>query len=327
MKLIISILLFLLANTIVAQYEIYSTGSFGELLECQTTNCSSINHGTFYGFLDIAITPSGTLYGTADSLYLIDPVNSSITNIGDIRTNSGISVIGVGLVALNDDYLIGDHGDTLVKISVSTGIAEKIGYIGHYCGGDFAFYDNKLYMADEVNQLIEIGLDPLTQSVTYVNNIGVMGTDYGAVYALFTTFISCGTNEKGLFAIDYDKVYQIDPSNASAVSRCSLGIHESFGGASLYDFDIEYEIPIVPNVFTPNRDGINDFFELNFSYQSVVIFNRWGNKVYESKDNSHNWDGKTTAGVDVPAGTYYYIIHRDDCGQSIMDKGFLTLIR
>jgi len=69
---------------------------------------------------------------------------------------------------------------------------------------------------------------------------------------------------------------------------------------------------LLPNVFSPNNDGINDLFKpLMTSYVERVdmkIFNRWGMLVFETEDPGINWDGKID-GTDklVSPGVYYYI--------------------
>jgi gliding motility-associated-like protein len=69
----------------------------------------------------------------------------------------------------------------------------------------------------------------------------------------------------------------------------------------------------LPNVFSPNDDGINDKFvsnNLNDVIQKVdmKIFNRWGQLVYETADPGINWDGSyKKTGTKVPTGVYYYI--------------------
>lgn len=68
---------------------------------------------------------------------------------------------------------------------------------------------------------------------------------------------------------------------------------------------------IVPNVFTPNNDGWNDVFDVRTSAVgnfNLEIFNRWGNRVYENASPLISWDGTTQAGVEAPAGTYFYVI-------------------
>lgn len=104
---------------------------------------------------------------------------------------------------------------------------------------------------------------------------------------------------------------------------------------------VEYRPMIdVPNVFTPNGDGINDLFTIkvkSLESFSGIIFNRWGHKVYEWNDpDDAGWDGKINGGSLASPGTYYYIIQgvgkdgtefspkTDNCEKC---KGFLQLIR
>ncbi|MFI5204135.1 MAG: gliding motility-associated C-terminal domain-containing protein, partial [Flavobacteriales bacterium] len=66
-----------------------------------------------------------------------------------------------------------------------------------------------------------------------------------------------------------------------------------------------------PNVFSPNGDGSNDVFHFNArNIQSLtcVIFNRWGQKMYESTDPTSGWNGKDSGGKEAADGTYYYIL-------------------
>jgi gliding motility-associated-like protein len=72
----------------------------------------------------------------------------------------------------------------------------------------------------------------------------------------------------------------------------------------------------VPNIFTPNGDGSNDVFFLkvaNISEIHAIIFDRWGNKVYETSSSTGNivWDGKNLSGKECAAGVYFYIITGD----------------
>lgn len=90
-------------------------------------------------------------------------------------------------------------------------------------------------------------------------------------------------------------------------------------GSYIYFFIDDVSLTEVPcdititNIFTPNNDGMNENWQpelcLDDNEQAnIIIYNRWGNKVFESVNNDSYWDGKTTSGTDVPEGTYYYII-------------------
>ena len=63
-----------------------------------------------------------------------------------------------------------------------------------------------------------------------------------------------------------------------------------------------------PNAFTPNNDGINDFFEFYGSYPKsirVKISNRWGQTVYESDQINFKWDGTNIqTGLNCPQDSY-----------------------
>lgn len=72
-----------------------------------------------------------------------------------------------------------------------------------------------------------------------------------------------------------------------------------------------YENLSIPNVFSPNGDGINDTWHIlqlnNYSDATVTVFNRYGQVVYNSTGYPTEWDGRYN-GQTLPVGTYYYII-------------------
>ena len=68
----------------------------------------------------------------------------------------------------------------------------------------------------------------------------------------------------------------------------------------------------LPNVFTPNSDGFNDFF-IPFPYDyvekiNIEIYNRWGERVFHTTNPDINWDGKSESSKqDCSEGVYFYI--------------------
>ena len=87
----------------------------------------------------------------------------------------------------------------------------------------------------------------------------------------------------------------------------------------------------VPNVFTPNGDGVNDFFVVDnhgMATLNMLIFNRWGAKVYEWNTSQTAWDGTGLNGEDVADGVYYYILTAvGEDGEPYEERGAVTLIR
>lgn len=101
---------------------------------------------------------------------------------------------------------------------------------------------------------------------------------------------------------------------------------------------------LVPNVITPNGDGINDVFPIDpiendffpFKIRNIYdfkgeIFNRWGQKVYEWTEPLAGWDGHSTSGLELNNGTYFFVITAKGVdGDEVTNyefKGDVTLIR
>jgi len=88
---------------------------------------------------------------------------------------------------------------------------------------------------------------------------------------------------------------------------------------------------IIPNVFTPNGDGVNDVFTVNTAYvkdMSMTVFNRWGLKMHETSGNTATWDGKSNGGGDASEGTYFYVLKATGIdGESKEWKGTVNLYR
>ncbi|MCW3104780.1 MAG: hypothetical protein JWO09_3220 [Bacteroidetes bacterium] len=90
----------------------------------------------------------------------------------------------------------------------------------------------------------------------------------------------------------------------------------------------------LPDGFSPNGDGINDVFVIrgiqNYPENTFVIFNRWGDKVFDASPYDNTWDGKATKGIrvggdELPVGTYFYLLDLGD--GSDMIKGTIYLNR
>ncbi len=83
----------------------------------------------------------------------------------------------------------------------------------------------------------------------------------------------------------------------------------------------------IPNVFTPNGDGINDEFEIlnleHYPNAQMVIFNRHGKRVFEHHDYYNNW----WDGGNAPDGTYFYVLQYKRMGKTRYAEGTVAIIR
>ena len=87
---------------------------------------------------------------------------------------------------------------------------------------------------------------------------------------------------------------------------------------------------IVPNIFTPNGDGVNDLLTIHSTGKGKIsgeIFNRWGNKIYELNETSTAWNGNTAGGTTAPEGVYYYVIKTTSYEETKTYKDFFQLVR
>ncbi len=104
---------------------------------------------------------------------------------------------------------------------------------------------------------------------------------------------------------------------------------DSCSDSYCYDIRIIEDSLSISNVYTPNGDGVNDYFEIKniekYIGSHITIFNRWGKKIYEA-DNYNNstvrWDGKKDT-----EGVYYYILNYHGYLKDGEISGTVTVIR
>jgi len=91
---------------------------------------------------------------------------------------------------------------------------------------------------------------------------------------------------------------------------------------------------VIPNIFTPNADGVNDAFYVNFNEGvkeiELHIFDRWGNKVFDSFFKDFRWDGTLqNRGLALDDGvyTYFLLIKAYDTDKLMTESGSITLLR
>ena len=112
--------------------------------------------------------------------------------------------------------------------------------------------------------------------------------------------------------------HELEEASNGDTQETRLVVTSEMGCDSTYRARINV-LPVqlkIPNIFTPNGDGQNDYFQIGykdgtpindlnvyFLSTKLVVFNRWGRTVYESKNYKNDWDGGK-----LPDGTYFYVL-------------------
>jgi gliding motility-associated-like protein len=91
-----------------------------------------------------------------------------------------------------------------------------------------------------------------------------------------------------------------------------------------------YNDIFIPNIFSPNNDGLNDVLYVRgegIAQLSFIVYHRWGEKVFESNDPHHGWDGMFK-GKQAETGVYVYLVEgKLENGQTVKRSGNVTLVR
>lgn len=115
---------------------------------------------------------------------------------------------------------------------------------------------------------------------------------------------------------------------------CSASCPDLCDTAALVTVQLDVtDCTFIPNVITPNKDGVNDYFRIpcldseRFPDNSIVIYNQWGDKVFDAAPYNNMWDGTLNgeSGKDLPDGVYYYIFQSGSTQP--MRKGFVQIHR
>lgn len=114
----------------------------------------------------------------------------------------------------------------------------------------------------------------------------------------------------------------------------SVTITDINGCTGSAEANLEVSLAPIPSAITPNGDGNNDNFIIPvlekdleaFPNNELIIFNRWGDVVYQITPYANDWTGINNAGQRLPEGTYYYIL-RLDTREGEVIKGDITILR
>jgi gliding motility-associated-like protein len=130
--------------------------------------------------------------------------------------------------------------------------------------------------------------------------------------------------------MDASNIYNIPGTYTAILTASANGTCPDYD--SLTVIVLENFTIVIPNIFTPNGDGINELYKITVTGEQefdAQIFDRWGIKMTEWTSSSGGWDGKNKGSKEAADGTYYYIIKVTPLGkkEAQIFKGSMMLTR
>ena len=302
-------------------------------------------------FLVYRICDSGTpaLCASATVHFTINPVNDAPRVSPDVIHTFDMSFAAINV--LNNDYEVENEKMTASLVTLSpgtygeftltaTGEFEYYSYPGSYCNTEIITYK----VCDPHNAC--------SQTQIYVH-IMPLDTDGDGIpdFIETTTRDTNGDGTPDYLSLDSDGDGIPDSVESGIVDACiddtprdtdgdgtpdyrdldsdGDGVPDAVEGTGDCDgdgipnyidaFDDCGDRMNIPSTFSPNGDGINDFWMIqgvrDFSENELFVYNRWGSLVYQKKPYDNTWDGKASSNVmgsaDLPEGTYFYILKLD----------------
>jgi gliding motility-associated-like protein len=167
--------------------------------------------------------------------------------------------------------------------------------------------------------------------------IDVMDNDYDPDGDDFS--VTSATAGVGSVIINDDGTltYSVNTQNWCGTDTITYVICDVFNACDtgIVVIDVECYIDvIIPEGFSPNGDGVNDTFQIlgleDYPRNQLMVFNRWGHKVFEAVNYQNDWDGRSDAALTIgdtmlPKGTYFYILDLGNEDKPI--KGYIFLNR
>lgn len=140
-------------------------------------------------------------------------------------------------------------------------------------------------------------------SFQFIDSIKVPGRTISRFYWL----PDCRTITKNGEIQEYDLDFVLSEEG----NACDSNFTKISFKLTLIDEEVDISSFIPANAFTPNKDGVNDFFVMPnlpaencyYRFANIKIYNRWGKKVFESDKRDFAWSGDN-----LPSGVYYYIL-------------------
>ena len=314
------------------------TGSYGPLCENNSITLTGLPTDSFGSWFGSGITdngdgtasfnPSGlggTIVRATYSYY--DEFGIGCTQSTDITINSSPSIEAPPSYILCDDTNSGDLVETFnlstmdsVVIGTQTGVAVSYHATEQEAQNNISPLPS-LYPS--ASQTIYVALETTATGCRAVAPLDIVVSPLPENFQTQEINI-CDYINVGDLLIDYPNIniynspnfiQTLDPNTPLGIGTYYISQLNQYGCESSDIIDVYMScFPNIPNGFSPNGDGLNDYFNIQYLYDvfydhKLTIYSRWGTIVFEG-DNSNKWHGISNRGSSsgslVPVGTYFY---------------------
>ena len=315
--------------------------------------------------LECTIVGKNIGYDASVNTFITDTIDKNIELVPtSINITYGVNS-GAKTEAIGDDEAEYNTANRVLKINIGAGAdSSNGGFVnGYTVSSDSTVITFKVVANPDC---VELLCSNSVNARTFIHGYGNVSSIYYSVGSSLGTFDLIGCPIPGSMSFLIDASGCVTPPDDSTCSTTPFAISMGLQGYNYYD-DVFTQVSApdkdgkyfairnigggcidtviihsiifceleIPNVFTPNSDGVNDKFIVRaielFPYNVLTIYDRWGSIVFHAAPYKNNWDGSTNSGINfgkdkVSDGTYYYIL---DSGKPKIGikKGTVFLIR
>ncbi len=297
--------------------------------------CAQVTEASIYVYAQGGVNPLSYLYDSnVSSSYLIDNLNSGNYNIQvqDINGCFIDSIVHVENPSLFNDTTICNTESLILNAGLNWPMLNN-----------FSWHENNSNFYNDI--ILNVTLENNTTYIIEANDNGCYNTtpmiDTISINVLYPNVDISGDWSDGIILGESLDLYvNGSPGYLWSTGETTSLITVSPTNTTYYyvdAYDSQNGCPGsdtirvyvgINDAFSPNGDGINDVWVIdylnNYNNTRVEVYSRWGTLIYSSltSPNISNWDG-TYNGLELPVGTYYYIIHLENENLS----GPLTIMR
>lgn len=291
---------------------------------------------------------------TCDSIVLLNlVVNAQVITTRNATICEGQTVISgntsYGTAGVYSDTLTSLTGcDSIVILTLTVNNAKRDTLLADICEGDSLLINGIVYRQPGVytDTFNTTGCDSIRTLILSVYPKPVFSLNQTDTAVMAGTMLQITTSSTVTYQFNWYTTDGIElntyttPSVTATANNTGWVIAKAYSGNNCSAADSLFitvthcnESIYVPNAFTPNSDGNNDQFKIYgqcIKVQQIQVFNRWGEKVWETQDAEQGWNGYYKGQLQMP-GVYVYLVQYFATDQpnnlASLLKGSVTLIR